>query len=592
METDHPWIAARWRVADAVSRRQFRTLYREFLFRMVDLELLSPDAQGDAGKLLGRFAALLVFFSAYLGLGGLLFDRKDMPPAMFQTLSFGMEHFLISTTMLIVGLFAVLSWDSTFPDRRDVLVLGPLPIRTETMFLAKIAAAASSLGLAIVGFNAGPGLTWPLALSTDQGFLSMALPFAHRSFFAYWITMSAAGTFLFCCVLGVQGVAALLPRRIFLRLTALLQLGAFCSFMSAYFLEPALVTPRALAAPENHRLLCWLPDYWFLGLFQQLNGTAIRETAPLAHRAWIGLSIATGTTAIAYALSYFRTVRKVVEEPDIVPGKPFRNWSPRWGDSVQTAIVQFSIRALARSRQHRVIFSFYLGMGFAILILLSKAQPPAGQTYPPPPPENLGPIVSSIMVLCFWMLGTRVIFSLPLNLRANWVFRVTPVRGGPGSLSAARRSLYVLAWAPLWTGNAIWFLSIWPWRMAVGHLIAFGLVGAILVELCLYNFQKIPFTCSWLPGKSNIILGLGGFSFLLLLLLIQGATMELSALADPFRYAETIAILTAVFAAARWRTSARASTEQPVVQFGEEQKSVLLGLGLFRDGVLPSRAAE
>ena len=45
-----------------MSKLQFRVLYREFLFRMVDLELLSP--QGDRSKLLGQFAALLVFISS------------------------------------------------------------------------------------------------------------------------------------------------------------------------------------------------------------------------------------------------------------------------------------------------------------------------------------------------------------------------------------------------------------------------------------------------------------------------------------------------------------------------------------------------
>ena len=44
-------------------KRQFRVLFREFLFRLVDLELLSAHAQGDASWLLGQFAALLVFLS-------------------------------------------------------------------------------------------------------------------------------------------------------------------------------------------------------------------------------------------------------------------------------------------------------------------------------------------------------------------------------------------------------------------------------------------------------------------------------------------------------------------------------------------------
>jgi hypothetical protein len=72
------------------------------------------------------------------------------------------QHFLIATTMLVVGLFAVLSWDATFPDRRDVLVLAPLPVRARTMFLAKVAAVGTSLGLTIVLLHCAMGLMLPL----------------------------------------------------------------------------------------------------------------------------------------------------------------------------------------------------------------------------------------------------------------------------------------------------------------------------------------------------------------------------------------------------------------------------------------------
>jgi hypothetical protein len=419
----------------------------------------------------------------------------------------------------------------------------------------------------------------------------MALPFAHRGFFAYWITMAAAGTFLFCCVLGIQGLAALLPRGIFLRASGLLQLAAFGAFISTYFLEPALNNPAALAAPQNQRLLAWLPDYWFLGVFQQLNGTQTAETALLADRAGIGLITAIAITAAAYAFCYLRTLRKVVEEPDIVPGAGRFNWSPRFGTPVRTAIVQFSLRALARSRQHRIILAFYLGVGFAFLILFSRVKPPGGQPYPPPR-ANLLPIVSDIMILIFWVLGTRTVFTMPLDLRANWIFRVTPVRGGAESLSAASFALYLLAWLPLWTGSAAWFLSNWPWRMAVEHLLAFGLLGALVVELCFYKFRKIPFTCSWLPGKANIVFAFGGFSFLMQLILLRGAAFELKALADPALYAGMILALLAATAAARWSAARPVSGDEPVVQFEEQEKPVLQGLGLFRDGVLPSTAAE
>lgn len=559
-----------------MTKLQFRTLYREFLFRLVDLELLSPDAQGDAQKLVGRLAGLLAVFSVYLGLGGLLVERKAMPAAVFRTLSWSTEHFLISTTMLIVGLFAVLSWDATFPDRRDVLVLAPLPIRARTFFFAKVAAVGTGLGLAIAVFNAGPGLTWPVALgSANPGFFDILLPFAHRTFFAYWMTMAAAGTFLFCCVLSLQGFAALLPRRIFLRVSGILQLAAFCGFVSAYFLEPPIVTRAAL---EN----AWLPDYWFFGVFQQLSGAATPETAGLAERGWVGLAIAAAITAAAYAVCYFRVLRRIPEEPDLLPGARRLNLFPRFGAGPRAAIVEFSVRGLARSRQHRVILAFYLGIGFALLILLSRTAPRE---------SRLLPLFSDAVILCFWVVGMRIVFTMPLDLRANWIFRVTPVRGGRDSLAAARLSLYLLAWLPVWTGSAAWFFSNWPWRMAVAHLVAIGLAGALLVELCVYRFQKIPFTCSWLPGKSNLFFALAALAFLLQGVL-KGAVFELNGLGDASQYARMIGVLVVSAGATRWLAVRRASADEPVVQFEEEEAPALLGLGLFRDGVFPAGAAE
>jgi hypothetical protein len=143
---------------------QFQVLYRQFLFRMVDLELLSASARGDISKLLGQFAALLIFLSAWLGVAAVGLGDSQIPRAALVVRAWDMEHFLIATTMLVVGLFAVLSWDSTFPDRRDVLVLAPLPVRARTMFLAKVAAVATSLGLTVAAFNAFTGFTLPLAL--------------------------------------------------------------------------------------------------------------------------------------------------------------------------------------------------------------------------------------------------------------------------------------------------------------------------------------------------------------------------------------------------------------------------------------------
>ena len=49
---------------------QFRTLYRVFLLRVVDLELLSAD--GDPTKLIGQFATIFVTISLFFTLPALL----------------------------------------------------------------------------------------------------------------------------------------------------------------------------------------------------------------------------------------------------------------------------------------------------------------------------------------------------------------------------------------------------------------------------------------------------------------------------------------------------------------------------------------
>lgn len=551
-----------------MEKPQFRILYREFLFRIVDLELIAP--QGDMNRLLGQFAGLLVFFSSVLALGMFLSDSSRV------TARWGMEHFLIKTTMLAVGLFAVLSWDSTFPDRRDVLILAPLPIRSRTLFLAKAAASATALGVTVLALNALTGLAWPLILTpANYGLLDLILsPDYYRSFAAYWITMAAAGAFLFGAVLAIQGWAALLPRKYFLRLSAFLQMAAFCLFLCVYFLEPSL------AAPENPHLPAW-PSYWFLGLFQELNGSMRDSMLPLAHRAWIGLAIAGFLAAAAFLVSYLRTLRNIVEEPDILPDSRRLHLPLTFGNSLETAVVQFTARTILRSRQHRVMLAFYVGLGLSIAILLMRI---SVTRWHATDSLNIPLLFSSIVMMCVCVLGMRVVFSMPLALKANWVFRVTETRAAAAYAAAIRRPLFVLAVAPVWAASAALFLSIWPWRLVAGHLIVLGLFGMTLAYLCLRGFHKIPFTCSYLPGKSRVnmaaFIGVG-----FLLLMGHGVEWERQALQNPAAFTRLLLALSAALFLAR-RLAVANATDETVVQFEDVELPAIEGLGLHRDGVL------
>lgn len=561
-------------------KTQFRVLYRQFLFRIVDLELLST--QGETSKLLGQFASLLVFLSLLFSFAVWGLTEGGMPATARLIACWEMEHILIATTMLIVGLFAVLSWDSMFPDQRDVLVLAPLPVRAGTMFLAKVAAIATGLAVTVAVLNVLPGFPAPLAFAPSNSGL-IGLP---RSFAAYWITMFAAGAFIFCCVLGVQGLAAqVLPRRHFLRVSSFLQIAAFCVFVSTYFLQPSLASPEALTAAHNQHWLACLPSYWFLGLFQQLNGSMQPALAPLALHAWLGLAIAGCAAAALYSFSYFRTLGRVAEEPDIVPGFRRLRWLPRLGGSLETAIGQFSIRTLLRSRKHRLILAFYLGIGLALTILFvellaATQQPGAASANNLWRHPNAGLLVSSVVMIFFGVLGTRVGFAMPLDLGANWIFRVTPVGGLRECLQANRRALLVLSVVPIWTAWAVVLLWLWPWWPAAGHLAVLAILGIVAAEVALAGFRKIPFTCSYLPGKSNVHLTfwlcIGAFG----LLVDQGAEIELHALWHPASYAVMIAIL--LFAAGLARRRTVVQTKSGALEFEDVPPPAVMVLGLHQ----------
>jgi hypothetical protein len=563
-----------------MAKLQFRVLYRQFLFRIVDLELLS--AKGDSNELLGRFGGLLAFLSLMFLFAAMVFDDRRMPPAGLLIVLWNIQHALIATTMLVVGIFAVLSWDSTFPDRRDVLILTPLPVRVRTLFLAKVSALAAALAVTVFALHVFAGISWPFRFIPSSAGRWGPI----RSFAAYWITMLSAGAFIFCSVLTVQGLAAqVLSRRRFLLWSTYLQTGAFCLFLGVYFLQPSLATPKALTAPENQQLLAWLPSYWFLGLFQELNRSTHPALSPLAQRALVGLAVALLGACTTFVLSYFRTLRKIVEEPDIAPGSSHRMmWTPRLGSSLTSAIVLFVIRTFLRSRQHRAILAFYLGVGFAVVIAYTKTRLAQRQVYVPA-------MVSSIVMMFYAVLGSRVAFGIPLDLRANWIFRMTEICPTHSYLAAVRRSLFVLTVAPISLASTalfLWmFLPVQPWRVVLGHLAVLTLLGIILADLSLYSFRKIPFTCSYLPGKTDLQLAFWFCALLLVALTDAGARHEYRALQDPVNCALMLGTLGAIAGGIKWRTAALDRSPETELQFDDVPSSVILGLNLRRDGVPP-----
>jgi hypothetical protein len=74
--------------------------------------------------------------------------------------------------MVVMGLVMTLKWDSLFPDRRDYLILSPLPISQRRMFAAKVCALVAFLLLFSVAINFFSMITVPFLYTRGPAPLS------------------------------------------------------------------------------------------------------------------------------------------------------------------------------------------------------------------------------------------------------------------------------------------------------------------------------------------------------------------------------------------------------------------------------------
>jgi len=566
------------------TRRQFPVLYRLFLARMIDLEILS--ARGDVRDLVVRFVSVLAAFSFVLTylIGGRYFSAT-LPRARLLYSIWNDEEFLISASIAVVGLFAVLAWNAVFPDRRDCLVLGPLPVSTPTIILAKLSAMAAALGVCVVAMNIFTGLVFPLAVA-DKGAGAL------HALAAWWMTVLAAGIFIFSGMLALQGLAAqLMSWGLFLRVSGLLQLAALFSVIALFFVTPpfAATILRPLSQPGFPIQL--LPSFWFTGLLHQLNGDPNPIFKPLAAIALRNLAVAVSVAALTWGLSYYRNIRRIIQAPDIAPSAHGRIAArlvrfAAFGflsKPLDRAILMFTCRTLARSRQHRLLLAACGGIGFSTALAFSRTflEDRSSARWDGP---NVPFLIAGLLLLFCAIAGLRAIFAIPLALPANWAFRITAVHSPGAYFGAVRKSLVALGVIPVWIVSVVAYFWIWRGRPAFEHVLVLLLAGFLLTDRSLYRFRKIPFACSWLPGGVQFKMRLGVYVLLFLMFAGLMARIELWTMQKFARFAVLLAILSAAAVRACRRSTEFANSPGNRIQFEDLPQADVFALDLRPDG--------
>jgi len=64
--------------------------------------------------------------------------------------------------------------------------------------------------------------------------------------------------------------------------------------------------------------------------------------------------------------------------------------------------------------------------------------------------------------------------------------------------------MFIFGVLPLFAALAPIYVFLWGWPAALFHTFFDIALSLLLIELLLVKFHRIPFTCSYLPGKSNI----------------------------------------------------------------------------------------
>jgi putative ABC transport system permease protein len=444
-------------------------LLRHFLLRFFDSEF---SGSGEWRKVaIGIFAALIsvsiVAFQTFMERYNLMQDAGLPAASVLREMRIDQLTF-IGIAMAVTAVLTVLQWQSLFPGLRDCLALAGLPITPRQIFLAKSAALLLMFTVFVLAMNVVPAATFAWVTS------------GRTSAIANFAATAGGCVFVFFGLLACQGAFLnLLPGRVFEQASMLVQGVVFLGTIGAL----PLVRRQPLEA-------WWWPGNWFV-----TAGGADHRRMLTAIAAPVAVSIVT------YLLSYHRYRRLLLEERQAaVPGGRAARLPDLIADTRELGAFAFIWKSLARSRTHRLILMAYAGLAFGWIAkgALDTSRPTLRDQGMYGLMVTLAPLGVAMLIT----LGMRYLFSLPVALPANWLFRTTGQEGRRSWLGAVERFVVWLGIVPVFAAGLPAAIAVFG-PMRASAVTAMGFVAAMIwFERIYRDWRKLPFTCSYLPGKA------------------------------------------------------------------------------------------
>ena len=166
------------------------------------------------------------------------------------------------------------------------------------------------------------------------------------------------------------------------------------------------------------------------------------------------------------------------------------------------AAFDFVTATLARSPRHRLVLGSCLGVALAfclsaLFIMITRGGEASLHRLSV---TLLG--IPAILSL-FLLGGVRFAFTLPSELGANWVFRMPALRQDV-FWRGTRAAVWTIILGPIFLVTLAFFTYCWGWSTALRFSLLQTLCAVVLAEWLFLRFPKLPFTCSYLPGKADL----------------------------------------------------------------------------------------
>jgi hypothetical protein len=416
--------------------------------------------------------------------------------------------FFVTFGMLALGVVALIVWEGVFPDRRDARILGTLPLATRAHVIGRLGALGALAALFCIGINLPSAILYGLTLWGRN-----AAPGPVRAIAAHLMATALGGAFVFFLLITVQGVLlSVFGQAAAQRLALFLQIVFMVMLLQTLFFLPFLGR-LVLAASHggDQSILVLLPSAWFLALYEVLVGTPRPLPAVYALVAVGGTVSVVVAATVLLAGSYQRLVRLALETPLRASGEwtGFLVRAARTAariairDPVQRAVAGFTLRTVVRIRSHRMLLA--ISVGVAIAIVQFSVVPLVAREGTAALDSPAAALLSASLVLNFLMLcGVRALFTIPTELKSNWVFRLhAPEDRLSAAISGVRTVLLLAVVAPIALASGILGVILWGLRTGVVHGLFTGALGLLLADVLLVGFRRIPFACTYYPAGSR-----------------------------------------------------------------------------------------